>query len=79
MFRRVALLFAVLILVSSMSFGLPSGCANFLCFQFDDTSSVCSQSLQNGIGDRAGCVTVRLMEGGYYYVTYCQSVYCYYV
>jgi hypothetical protein len=80
MFRRVAFLFAILILASSMSFALPSGCANYMCVDYGSDAQVCIKpSPSGGVGDRFGCTTVMLCDWGGYCTSYCSSTYCYYV
>ena len=71
---------AILTLVSSMSFALPSGCNNFYCWEVDDESDACfSPSPGGGVGDAQGCVTVRACFLGGSCATYCLATYCYYV
>lgn len=80
MFRRVALIVAILILVSSMSFANTSGCNNWYCWAIDDNSDACfSPSPDGGVGDLQACTTVRQCNSGGDCLTYCRASYCYYV
>jgi len=80
MFRRVTFMVAILILVSSMSFALPSGCNNYYCMGVDEENDVCFSLLPDGgLGDLVSCTTVRLCEGFGSCQTYCRSTMCYYV
>jgi len=80
MFRRVAFLFAIIILASSMSFALPSGCANYMCVDYGSDSQVCIQpSPTGGVGNLAGCTTIIQCNGLGFCTRYCSSTYCYYV
>jgi hypothetical protein len=80
MFRRVTFLFAILILVSSMSFGISSGCSNFYCFSLDEENDYCYAPLpQGGLGDLVACTTVWNCNGAGDCTTFCRSTFCYYV
>ncbi|HXH37647.1 MAG TPA: hypothetical protein VNN08_03390 [Thermoanaerobaculia bacterium] len=79
MFHRVTILFAILILVSSMSFALPSGCANFLCVDNGVDSQYCIRPITSGGGTMFGCTTIWQCNGVGYCVSYCSSTYCYFV
>jgi len=78
MFRRATFLFAILILVSSMSFALPSSCGNFLCIDAGE-SEYCIRPVMPGTGDIYGCTTILQCNGLGYCISYCSSSYCYVV
>jgi hypothetical protein len=75
MVRRATFLFVILILVSSMSFALPSSCGNFLCIDAGE-SEYCIRPVMPGTGSLFGCTTIRLCDDQGC-ITYCSSTYCY--
>jgi hypothetical protein len=80
MFRRAAMLFALIVLASSVSIALPSGCQNFYCFEDGYGGEFCFQPLSGGgVGNLVGCTTVRQCNGRGECTVYCQSISCYYV
>ncbi|HEX7679947.1 MAG TPA: hypothetical protein VF713_17595 [Thermoanaerobaculia bacterium] len=80
MFRRVAGLFSVIVLAGSISFALPNGCNNYYCIDDGYGGMHCWQALDGGgLGDLAGCTTVRLYNGDGSGTEYCRATFCYYV
>ena len=77
MLRRVALVFAIALLLSSTAFALPNGCNSYDCYT-DGTNDFCWQYL-NGGGFYQGCVTVRQCNGARECIMYCNSTTCYWV
>lgn len=81
MAKRVLVMIVLLLMVSSVSFGLGNACKTFDCADpFGTGNESCWESLSDS-GNLFGCTTVRQCNGGPggECITYCRSSSCYYV
>lgn len=79
MAKRVLVMIVLLLMVSSVSFGLGNACKAFDCSDpFGTGNESCWESLSDA-GNLIGCTTVRQCDGFHNCTTYCRYTSCYYV